>query len=77
MSLLAGWLFKNGVAQRARMLLVRASNGVVDIETVVLRQGRRLDVGYIRRWLREFSDLLANPEVLERFEQAFHKLKLK
>ena len=50
---------------------------VVDIETVVLRQGRRLDVGYIRRWLGEFSDLLANPDVLERFEQAYRKLKSK
>jgi hypothetical protein len=116
------------MAQRARMILVRASNGVdvdislglpgyedelfrravmiefepdqslrvcsaedlvihkavagrpqdvVDIETVVLRQGRRLDVGYIRRWLSEFSDVLANPEVPERFEQAYRKLTSK
>lgn len=116
------------LAQRARMILVRASNGVevdislglpgyedelfrraveievetekyvrvcsaedliihkavagrpqdiVDIESVVLRQGRRLNVAYIRRWLGEFSDLLANPDIRERFEQAYRKLKLK
>ena len=50
---------------------------VVDVETVVLRQGARLDIGYIRRWLGEFSDLLANPDVLQRFEQAYRKLKSK
>jgi hypothetical protein len=50
---------------------------IVDIESVVLRQGRRLNVDYIRRWLGEFSDLLANPDILERFEQAYRKLKTK
>jgi hypothetical protein len=116
------------LAQRARMILIRASNGVevdislglpgyedelfrraveievdadryvrvcsaedliihkavagrpqdiVDIESVILRQGRRLNVDYIRRWLGEFSDLLANPDILERFEQAYRKLKAK
>lgn len=117
-----------GMAQRARMILISASNGVevdmslalpgyedelfrrvveieidadklirvcsaedliihkavagrpqdiVDIEGVVLRQSKRLDVAYIRRWLREFSDLLANPDVLERFERPYRKLKPK
>ncbi len=50
---------------------------IVDIEGVVLRQSKRLDVAYIRRWLREFSDLLANPDVLERFERPYRKLRLK
>jgi hypothetical protein len=48
---------------------------IVDIETVVLRQGQRLDVDYIRQWLTEFSDLLANPDVLGRFEQNYRKLR--
>ena len=116
------------MAQRARMILVRASNGVevdislglpgyedelfrraveievdtgkyvrmcsaedliihkavagrpqdiVDIESVVLRQGKRLNVVYIRLWLSEFSDLLANPDILEHFEQAYRKLRSK
>ncbi len=50
---------------------------IVDIESVVLRQGRHLDASYIRRWLNEFSDLLANPDVLQHFEQAYRKLKVK
>ena len=50
---------------------------IVDIESVVLRQGNRLNVMYIRRWLSEFSDLLANPDILERFEQAYRKLRSK
>jgi predicted nucleotidyltransferase len=50
---------------------------IVDIESVVLRQGRRLNVDYIRRWLGEFSDLLATPDILDRFEQAYRKLKTK
>ena len=117
-----------GLAQRARMILVKASNGVevdislglpgyedelfrraveievdtgkyvrvcsaedliihkavagrpqdiVDIESVVLRQGQRLNAAYIRRWLGEFGDLLANPDILDRFEQAYRKLKSK
>jgi hypothetical protein len=116
------------MAQRARMILVRASNGVevdmslglpgyedelfrraveievdagryvrvcaaedliihkavagrpldiVDIESVVLRQAKRLDTVYIRRWLSEFNDVLANSDILERFEQAYRKLKSK
>ncbi len=116
------------MAQRARMILVRASNGVevdislglpgyedelfrraveievdadkyvrvcsaedliihkavagrpqdiVDIESVVLRQGKRLNVVYIRRWLGEFSELLTNPDILEHFEQAYRKLRSK
>ena len=50
---------------------------VVDVESVVLRQGKRLNVAYVRRWLGEFSDLLANPDILNRFEQAYRKLRPK
>jgi len=39
-----------------------------DIEGIVLRQAGKLDVGYIRMWLREFSAALDDPEVEERFE---------
>ncbi len=41
---------------------------LMDIEGVILRQGRRLDVTYIRRWLQEFALLLETNEVLQRFE---------
>lgn len=47
---------------------------LMDIEGVILRQGERLDVGYIRRWLRTFSDLLETDEVIQRFERPWKEL---
>lgn len=44
-----------------------------DIEGVVLRQGTRLDVSYIRSWLTEFADLLGDLEILVRFEQPWQR----
>jgi hypothetical protein len=41
-----------------------------DIQGVVVRQGDDLDVRYIRSWLRRFSETLADPEILGRFERA-------
>ncbi len=41
---------------------------IIDMEGVILRQGRRLDSTYIRRWLQEFSLLLETDEALQRFE---------
>jgi len=46
---------------------------LIDIEGVIYRQGDRLDVKYIRRWLREFADVLEMPEILERFERAWRE----
>ena len=40
-----------------------------DIESIVIRQGNKLDVDYIRQWLQEFSLLLGTEEILERFER--------
>lgn len=45
---------------------------ISDVQSVVKRQGKKLDTAYIRRWLRDFSDVLANPDILERFESAWH-----
>lgn len=42
-----------------------------DIQGVVYRQGETLDVAYIRQWLKEFADVLAKPDVGERFESAW------
>ena len=47
---------------------------VRDIEGVVYRQGDRLDVEYIRSWLREFAAVLETPALLERFELPWRKL---
>lgn len=44
---------------------------ISDIQGVVYRQGEKLDVGYIRQWLNDFADALANPEIVERFETAW------
>ena len=46
---------------------------IQDIEGVVLRQGDKLDVEYIRKWLREFSFVLEEPEISERFERVWKK----
>jgi len=47
---------------------------IQDIEGIVFRQGERLDVAYIRKWLSEFAALLEEPEVLERFERPWRRL---
>jgi hypothetical protein len=47
---------------------------VRDIEGIVYRQRNALDVSYIRRWLRDFADVLANPEILEQFERPWRKI---
>ncbi len=44
---------------------------ISDIQGVVYRQGEKLDVGYIRQWLNDFAEALANPEIVERFETAW------
>ncbi len=41
----------------------------LDIEKVLLRQGARLDVGYIRTWLVQFADALEKPMLVTRFSQ--------
>lgn len=42
-----------------------------DIQGVVYRQGEKLDLSYIRQWLNEFANALAEPEIVERFERAW------
>ena len=44
-----------------------------DIEGVILRQGKKLDILYIRRWLKEFSSLLEVSEIKQRFENPWKK----
>ena len=45
-----------------------------DIESIILRQGKKLDMDYIRIWLKEFSDILEMPEILERFERPWKQM---
>jgi len=44
---------------------------LADLEGVIYRQRGRLDVRYVRSWLRKFSRALDNPEILAHFEQAW------
>ncbi|MBI4770374.1 MAG: hypothetical protein HY784_08205 [Chloroflexi bacterium] len=44
---------------------------LIDIQSVVDRQGQKLEAAYIREWLAEFSNLLDNPQILRRFESAW------
>jgi predicted nucleotidyltransferase len=45
-----------------------------DIEGIVYRQQTALDVAYIRQWLEAFEEILANPEINQRFEMPWRKI---
>ncbi len=48
---------------------------VIDIQGIIYRQGDELDLSYIRDWLKQFTDVLGEPEVLARFEEAWQCYK--
>ena len=48
---------------------------VRDIEGIVYRQGASLDAGYIRKWLKEFSEVIGDSRSIELFEQPWQKVK--
>ena len=48
-----------------------------DIESIIMRQRKKLDVKYIRKWLGEFSQLLEAEEVTDRFERPWEKIMKK
>lgn len=50
------------------------SQDLSDIEGIIMRQGNKLDVNYIRKWLKDFSDVLEMPELFERFEKPWKQL---
>jgi len=45
-----------------------------DIEGIIMRQGDKLEVKYIRKWLKEFSYLLESKEIIERFGLPWKRL---
>jgi hypothetical protein len=45
-----------------------------DIESIIMRQAHKLNVKYIRKWLKEFSRLLESKEIIERFEEPWKRL---
>jgi hypothetical protein len=42
---------------------------ISDVNGIIMRQNKRLDVAHIRKWLRAFAEI-TDPEVLKRFERA-------
>lgn len=43
----------------------------LDIEKILLRQRNRVDVAYIRNWLRQFAEALEKPHLVVRFDQLY------
>lgn len=54
-------------------LVAARARDLADVEGVVRRQRRRLDVETIRRWGREFAELKEDPDLLRPFEEALRK----
>ena len=44
---------------------------VMDVETIVARQGDTLDVAHIRHWIEEFARITEDRDVVARFERAW------
>ena len=47
---------------------------LADIESIIIRQRKKLYIRYIRKWLREFSQLLEMEEIIDRFERLWKKV---
>jgi hypothetical protein len=45
-----------------------------DIESIILRQGKKLDIDYIQHWLENFSHILETREIINRFKEAWDQL---
>ena len=54
-------------------LVAARTHDLGDVEGIVRRQGRRLNVDLIRRWGREFAELKEDPDLLRPFEDAVRK----
>jgi len=54
-----------------RKAVAGRSQDLADIEGIIARQGDRLDAASVRRWLREFSAALDEPDMAQHFERAW------
>ena len=54
-------------------LVAARARDLADIEGIVRRQGRRLDIEAIRRWGRVLAELKEDPDLLRPFEDALRK----
>lgn len=50
-------------------MLASRPRDLEDVEGILLRQGPKMDRRYIRMWLREFSEVLENCQLVESFER--------
>ncbi|MEW6448267.1 MAG: hypothetical protein AB1426_09285 [Bacillota bacterium] len=46
-----------------------------DVERILIRQQGRIDLKYIRRWLRQFAAALPERHILSRFETALRRAR--
>jgi hypothetical protein len=51
-------------------LVAARPQDLIDMQSIVRRQGKRLDVDCIRCWGREFAELKEDPDLLRPFEEA-------
>ena len=56
-------------------LVAARAHDLSDMESVVIRQGTRLDLDRIRYWGREFAELKEDPDLLRPFEEAWRKAR--
>lgn len=47
---------------------------LIDLQTVIEREGRKLDLAYIRKWLRVLAEAAEEPAIVERFEEPWQRV---
>ena len=57
-------------------LVAGRAHDLSDMESVVIRQGNRLDTDRIRQWGREFAELKEDPDLLRPFEAALRRARV-
>lgn len=48
---------------------------IIDIDSIIKRQGYNLNIRYIRRWLKVFAKMLETPNIYQQFELLLKKWK--
>ena len=54
-------------------LIAARPQDLVDVTSIVQRQGNRLDVERVRHWGREFAELKEDPDLLRPFDDAVRR----
>jgi hypothetical protein len=48
----------------------------LDIDGILDKEGKRLDQGYVMRWLEQFAEALERPQILQRYRSVLRAKKL-